>query len=773
MAIDFSKYQVGGAKAQPTAKTTPTQTGIDFSKYQVKTVSQPSQAVSQPQQSLVSKAGEFIGKIGNKIFDTDEDLLQKQTNDLIQRFNLYKQQGKDTKGLQTDLKMIAKAQDPTTSPVAKQLAIQYTRLNRYRDAFKSSLGDFVSSALDYVTQNVEQSAQQRIKENQALLEQTDNEILKKSIQEQIKNTEKLISEPEKIVSRVASNKIKKWADEVGVSDPNFAEKLSAGSASMAGFALISIATGGKGEIPWLLESVSESGSTYEELRKRGLSVDQASQKANGVLLGNLVFNHFFNIFDDLGGAKTIKNLVIGSGKEGIQEGYQQVFQNLALDNPVMSGVAESALIGGLLGGATSLTLPENIVTKEQVTLDPQALLDKTVNSELAKTKEGKEIIKTALDAQEQGKQVTLQTDGNKVAVTVEKEVLTKPEEKKKPISATTEALPQEKVTEKTLFRGSKGEVVSENKTFDRVLTVENNQADLIKQLADEGNVKAKELYDSLPNKQRVDFTIADPIIREAFKDQYDAIQYNNQQAKQIGTEYHDLANNKFYAENEATAKLYAQQKRAGKYEGKEVEKVTPKVEPKKEVEVKKKVKTEQLKTEEKKTVEPKVKASKVAVSIEQKLGQKFENLAGFETINIKDQSQRVEKLLNEDLAKVKEIVAGNKSLPEGLRAGMLIKGVEEYATKTGDIKLLQSLATSPLVAETSIHAQELRLLAERDENSVLTKIQDLANERAKIFEKKSKIKADKAVKEEVKKIKEQVKAVKKYDWNAFVSSIKC
>ena len=921
MAIDFTKYQVGGAKTTTSTKQNPTTTGIDFSKYQVKTPVQTTQQIQQPQKSLVSKAGEFIGKIGKKIFDSDEDLLQSRTNDLIQRMNLYKQQGKDTKGIQTDLKIVAKAQDPNTSPAQRLLATQYTRIARTGDQLTGGFGRFIAGNFDTLTmasEHQDTDKQNTIKEINRQLERqiassTDqNKILvwKKQID---KNNQELNKTPEPKKTREVSQKINKWADELETKNPNFSDKLASGASSMAGFALVTYLTGGGGTIPYLIESTSEASNTYEELRKRGLSVEDASSKANGVLLGNLIFNKVFNIFDDLGGAKTVKSILIGTGKEGIQEGYQQVFQNLALDNDWSMGVVESALIGGILGGTTSVVFPGQIETTETTKIDPEQILEKTVSSKIAKTETGKQLIKTAIEAKEQGKQVVLAKDGSKVAVAVDKEVVTKPTEKTKPISGVTEALPQEKIAEKTLFRGSKGKVVSETKTFDKVLTVENNQADLIKQLADEGNVKAKELYDSLPNKQRVDFTIADPIIREAFKDQYDAIQYKNQQAKQIGAEYHDLASNKFYAENEATAKLYAQQKRVGKYEGKEVKKTGEQTlveEAKKyksaedfgkslepiyhggsgveeltkkfriaspeeklkfatsgggfeglslttdkniakqysqaignsdnilevyknpqakiyqidtkgngidEVVDLQKIKSEgfdavqdissnsekeyraltenavitksqltdiynqahktEIKQEVKKVIKteekPKVKASKVAVSIEQKLNQKFENLAGFESVNIKEQNARVEELINKDLNKVKDIVSGKKSLPSGIRGSALIKGVEEYAIKTGNIDLLRSLAISPLVSETSIHAQELRLLAERDENSVLTKIQDLANERAKIVEKKYKEKADKLIKKEVSKIKSETKVTSREQWQSFIKSIEC
>ena len=168
----------------------------------------------------------------------------------------------------------------------------------------------------------------------------------------------------------------------------------------------------------------------------------------------------------------------------------------------------------------------------------------------------------------------------------------------------------------------------------------------------------------------------------------------------------------------------------------------------------------------------KTKASKVAVSIEQNLNERFETLAGFETRNVKSQAKLVSKLIAKDIDKVRDIVTGKAPLPAGMSGSMFIAGVEQYASENNDIDLLRSLATSPLVSETSVHAQELRFLAERDKTSVLSKIQEVANERAKIFKRRHSEKLEKVVKKETAKIKESVK-VSKYDWNTFIKSIEC
>lgn len=123
-----------------------------------------------------------------------------------------------------------------------------------------------------------------------------------------------------------------------------------------------------------------------------------------------------------------------------------------------------------------------------------------------------------------------------------------------------------RVANKKMFRGSKGEVKQVKKTFAKTLVIDTNQFDLMHKLADMGNVAAKEHVDSIPEGvTKVEFRIADPIIREAYQDSYDAIQYKNEQMPQIGNEWHDLKNNQFFAEEKLVAEQYAKQNRGGKY----------------------------------------------------------------------------------------------------------------------------------------------------------------------------------------------------------------
>ena len=172
------------------------------------------------------------------------------------------------------------------------------------------------------------------------------------------------------------------------------------------------------------------------------------------------------------------------------------------------------------------------------------------------------------------------------------------------------------------------------------------------------------------------------------------------------------------------------------------------------------------------------KSSKVGISIQAKTIEKgltdsFGGTAEYSPITIKEQAKMASDLINTDLKKAKSVVLGQEPLPTGMRAGTILKAMEDYALEKGDAELLRDIANSPLTAETSLHAQELRLLAERNPDSAVIAIKKVADARAEAIKKRTGKTVDKAVKEEVAKIKKEVKVIDKYDWNTFISSITC
>ncbi len=161
-------------------------------------------------------------------------------------------------------------------------------------------------------------------------------------------------------------------------------------------------------------------------------------------------------------------------------------------------------------------------------------------------------------------------------------------------------------------------------------------------------------------------------------------------------------------------------------------------------------------------------------AVEKGLSSGFENLAAVDKITIKDQAKKSTDLVNGDLEKAKNIMNGKEPVPEGLRSSALFTALEKYAEKNNDINLSKELASSPLTAESSVHAQELRLMAENNPTSLVSNLKEVKKAREGVLEKKGK-KINQIKKGEVDKIKSEMKKAepKIKDWKEFITSLTC
>ncbi len=236
----------------------------------------------------------------------------------------------------------------------------------------------------------------------------------------------------------------------------------------------------------------------------------------------------------------------------------------------------------------------------------------------------------------------------------------------------------------------------------------------------------------------------DTILREVFND-HD----NKFSSEELAQKYYDLKET-YSSSKEKLKQLEASQKLAPKIEAD--------VESRQNSEVK----------------QSKVGASVEAKSIEKGLTKGFGETAGYDPITIKDQAQRASKVM-EDIENARKMVKGDIPMESGLKGEMLIKAMEDYAQKKGDVELLRDIANSPLVSETSAHAQAMRILAERNPDSVVAKLQDLKKAKEANAEKKSGKKLSQAKKDVVKEIKKSMEVTKpkKEDWSSFIKEIQC
>lgn len=178
------------------------------------------------------------------------------------------------------------------------------------------------------------------------------------------------------------------------------------------------------------------------------------------------------------------------------------------------------------------------------------------------------------------------------------------------------------------------------------------------------------------------------------------------------------------------------------------------------------------------------KTSKIAKSVESRaiekgLTQKFGDLTGYTPIQIKDQAEKAATLI-QDRPRLDRILSGQEDLPKGLKSTALVDAAERHAHATNDVELLQQVARSPHIGESSASAQELRLARERAPNSPVQALIKVSDARKKALEKQLKktgTSVSKKINQEAQKAKVTARKampdITKTDWNAFVDSIKC
>ncbi len=174
---------------------------------------------------------------------------------------------------------------------------------------------------------------------------------------------------------------------------------------------------------------------------------------------------------------------------------------------------------------------------------------------------------------------------------------------------------------------------------------------------------------------------------------------------------------------------------------------------------------------------PETKPSRLAQGVEQKaieanLTQGLEGLPEYQTVNVKDQSQKALQLLDSDPDLAKRIATGQEQPPHGLLPESVFTAVENRALQQGDIDTIRDLAMGSRSVEASGMGQRIRMLAERNPASPVKAIADIEKARSagvpkeKVAQTVNKIKTEVDV--EMKKAAPKVK-----DWASFLESIKC
>lgn len=128
------------------------------------------------------------------------------------------------------------------------------------------------------------------------------------------------------------------------------------------------------------------------------------------------------------------------------------------------------------------------------------------------------------------------------------------------------------------------------------------------------------------------------------------------------------------------------------------------------------------------------KASKVGLDIEtqaiaDKLTDTFGGTAEYTPKTVKEQAKRIGDILQTDMPRIQRFLRGEEQIPKEIDKGALISAVDTYARKNKLVELQKDLAKSNVVGESSVAAQTMRFLQERDPYSVNRAVTDVLQAR--------------------------------------------
>ena len=174
---------------------------------------------------------------------------------------------------------------------------------------------------------------------------------------------------------------------------------------------------------------------------------------------------------------------------------------------------------------------------------------------------------------------------------------------------------------------------------------------------------------------------------------------------------------------------------------------------------------------------PEQKTSKIAQSINQKaieagITKGFTDLAGYDTITIKEQAKLASDLLS-NIDEARKVLRGEERLPGSLRATALVNAFESYIKLHPNPEMAAELANSPHASVASYGGQEVRLAAERTPDSATAKLIEIRKAReAKIGDKKKVATSKKKIVDELKAEQNKNNLSKdELNWDKFVDSI--
>lgn len=142
-------------------------------------------------------------------------------------------------------------------------------------------------------------------------------------------------------------------------------------------------------------------------------------------------------------------------------------------------------------------------------------------------------------------------------------------------------------------------------------------------------------------------------------------------------------------------------------------------------------------------------------------------LSTYNEINKKENIALASKYVVDNPGEAMQVLRGEVDAPPGILRNAIFVALNNLGQS--DAVLARQIAT----LQATRLGQEISILTEIDKDSAVSKMTEVANERARIVEKRMKKSSEKLITEEVAKIKKSAKTISKYDWQTFIQSIEC
>ena len=527
----------------------------------------------------------------------------------------------------------------------------------------------------------------------------------------------------------------------------------------------------------------EGGNAYLEAKDQGVDDKTANKVAvlTGVINATLEMLPMGRLLDKVTNKIPLRQsltreIVSGLLKQMVAEGGTESLQELATNavarlynkqRDLFAGIKEAGFIGALMGAGSSVLIeaPLDIISGQQEIIpagehSPQDIIKVIIENKLENTKEGKEVLKIAIEAQRQGN-----------TVNVEAPVQDTTTKKLEPVKEEIETLGKET----TVFRGAKDQTIDVTQangiTGGVSFSLDEKTA---KNFADknDGTIAS---YTISPDAKVVNHSVLEAMpkdqVGQYLKDnEIDVVRFDVPEGSKGEAELRVVNDRVLKVRKEKPfpeVTIEPQDiKRAG-----EINKIVTKPSEKPTTD-KGEEKIDPLIEEAKPTGTGKVKESRLFQRVKEQLGIDFDGKeVTYTELSLDKQAEAVAELLQNDPEKAVRIARGIDPIPEGMTRNAVEIGLATFAMESGDYTTAGNFYTRASLRSTALGQEIVSLRGQMGVDSPLNAVKSVVSARIEQLAKKYKnvisalnipdsssptVKIKEYIKSETKKVKTQL-----------------